>query len=66
MSVPPTVESASSSSRTGTRDLNSSTLLPTPNTGDMKSAQTLAKRKAGGHQPRLADLLVGTLPQSFG
>jgi hypothetical protein len=32
----------------------------------MKSAQSVTKRKAGGHQSRLADLLVGTLPKDYG
>jgi hypothetical protein len=32
----------------------------------MKSAQAAEKRLAGGHQLRLADLLVGTLPKDYG
>lgn len=66
MSAQHTVESESLYSPTAATDSNSSVLLPTPNTGDMKSAQAAIKRRAGGHQPRLADLLVGTLPRSCG
>ena len=66
MSELPIVGSGSSSLPTDQKPGTSSNLLPTPNTGDMKSAQAASKRRAGNHQPRLADLLVGTLPQDYG
>ena len=65
-SAPRTVETGSSSSPTNEKGSESSVLLPTPNTGDMKSAQAAIKRLAGGHQLRLADSLVGTLPKDYG
>jgi hypothetical protein len=61
-----TGENGPSSLPTKRKGSNSSELLPTPNTGDMKSAQAAEKRLAGGHQPRLADLLVGTFPKDYG
>lgn len=58
-----TAESVSSSSRTTQREKASSTLLPTPNTGDMKSAQLAEMRKARRHQARLGDVLVIAPPR---
>lgn len=64
--VPPTVGNGSSSWPTTQTADASSTLLPTPNTGDMKSAQPAAVRQAKRHQVRLGDVLVTTPPEGRG
>ena len=62
MSEPHTAGSECSSSRTGLKVADSLKLLPTPTASDSHGGQDAAKRRAGGHQLGLNDLVVTCFP----